>query len=364
MKLNGALVYLIFQYISVASSIEICTLNNKILKLAEVHNDLKTLFRIWHYAFKKEYDLKSDIAAHRVKVFSKNLQIIKNHNSKRLSYVYGLGYYSDFTDEEFRFDYLRYRNVHLSSLDMFEKNNLKDLDEPDDLHTPEGYEEADYEVMVEKKLDGQRSIKYELGNFYSPMSTYIATTLYDIFSGSKSNVSIEQLWNCSLKDKKYWDQLIIQLLYWRRNNPLTPRTYLNLEDSDKCNGYHDTPLPNIKDITYCSNLFSKATNAYCSIKKINDALKLGPYATRLCFNSELRHYNEGVVEQQLSDSMLDCHLFAIVIGYSKKDSAFQVKTLLPKYPLLKISSERNYSNYKEQPVIALGAGSTVIQPIF
>lgn len=61
----------------------------------------KIQFKKWHYIFNRPYDLNSEQALIKYKIFKKNVMIIKEHNSKNLSWKLGLGKFSDLTKEEF-----------------------------------------------------------------------------------------------------------------------------------------------------------------------------------------------------------------------------------------------------------------------
>jgi hypothetical protein len=52
------------------------------------------------YLFKKEYDLNSEEAIRRYRVFKSNLNFIREQNKKGLTYTLGVNHLADFTFEE------------------------------------------------------------------------------------------------------------------------------------------------------------------------------------------------------------------------------------------------------------------------
>ena len=61
----------------------------------------KELFKVYHYVFQKHYSLNSEEAIERFKTFKNNLSIIKEHNSKELSYKLEINAFADMSEEEF-----------------------------------------------------------------------------------------------------------------------------------------------------------------------------------------------------------------------------------------------------------------------
>jgi len=61
----------------------------------------KELFKVFHFLFKKEYNINSEIALKKYRVFKDNVNKIKEHNSKGLSWWEAVNEFSDLTNEEF-----------------------------------------------------------------------------------------------------------------------------------------------------------------------------------------------------------------------------------------------------------------------
>jgi hypothetical protein len=84
----------------------------------------KELFKVYHYVFEKPYDLNSEIAIAKYRVFKKNLSIVKEHNAKKLSWTLEINFLSDMTDEESD-AYMGIKPIDFSTpeIEMLEKKN-------------------------------------------------------------------------------------------------------------------------------------------------------------------------------------------------------------------------------------------------
>lgn len=86
----------------------------------------KEMFKLWHYALQKPYDLNSEVALQKYKVFKANIKFIKETNEKKLSYQLGLGPFTDLTWEEFKDSYLMKDEV-VAEYEKERKRNLKGI---------------------------------------------------------------------------------------------------------------------------------------------------------------------------------------------------------------------------------------------
>jgi C1A family cysteine protease len=60
----------------------------------------KELFKVFHYVFEKPYDLNSEVALAKYRVFKNNLKLIKEHNAKKLSWTLEINSFADMSEEE------------------------------------------------------------------------------------------------------------------------------------------------------------------------------------------------------------------------------------------------------------------------
>lgn len=82
-------------------TLTLCSLMHRdLLDLVETQ-PLKEQFKLWHYAFSQPYELNSELAILKYKIFKSNLKYIKETNNKNLGFTLGLGPFTGYTDEEF-----------------------------------------------------------------------------------------------------------------------------------------------------------------------------------------------------------------------------------------------------------------------
>jgi C1A family cysteine protease len=106
-----------------------------VLSLSPLHNEVmdfisaqpvKTQFKLWHYAFNKEYDLNSEVGVAKYATFKKNLQYIKEENNKNQGFTLGLGPFTDISFEEFT-------KYYLPEVPYYEENSTRKLSWFDDM---------------------------------------------------------------------------------------------------------------------------------------------------------------------------------------------------------------------------------------
>jgi KDEL-tailed cysteine endopeptidase len=72
----------------------------------------KEIFKVYHYLYKKDYDLNTEEGLKRYRIFKKNLSSIEETNSKNLTYKLKIGPFTDMTFEEFKEIYLMKSEDH------------------------------------------------------------------------------------------------------------------------------------------------------------------------------------------------------------------------------------------------------------
>lgn len=99
--------------------------------------DTKTLFKVYHYLYKKTYDLNSEEAIRRYQIFKKNMEYIRAENQKGHSYTLGYTHLVDMTLEEARKMYLNSKPEKMIEEGAKEISYEKFFDTPDDDEVPE-----------------------------------------------------------------------------------------------------------------------------------------------------------------------------------------------------------------------------------
>ena len=92
--------------LSLISSVYLHPMHQVILD-SIANKPVKEQFKLYHYIFDRPYDLNSEVALARYKVFKSNLQYIKKVNSEQTSFVLGLTPFTDLTLDEFTSQYSR-----------------------------------------------------------------------------------------------------------------------------------------------------------------------------------------------------------------------------------------------------------------
>jgi hypothetical protein len=105
-------IILCFSFVSTKFSIETIILNNFLT------SSKKETFKIYHYVYKKTYDLNSEEGIQRYNYFKDNLKAIETLNNSKI-YELGLGPYSDMSNNEF----LKVLGLSESTLYLSDFNN-------------------------------------------------------------------------------------------------------------------------------------------------------------------------------------------------------------------------------------------------
>ena len=89
---------------------------------------INQIFKVWHFLFKKEYQIISSYGSSRFEIFKKNLEEIKQHNSNdKKSWKLGFNQFSDLTIEEFKRDYLKPINFDIDPIRAFNSNGYYEV---------------------------------------------------------------------------------------------------------------------------------------------------------------------------------------------------------------------------------------------
>ena len=228
----------------------------------------KELFKTWHFLNKKEYDLNSEQALQRYRVFKDNLKYIKAHNEKKLSYELGLNQFSDLTFEEFKQKYtirpinldLRTPNINFDIL-----ADLKEEENPEDKNLTQ-YASIDYSNLAEVRSTG------DCGSCWA-MSATTAIEVYRAINFKKrEKVSPQYLVDCSYYDGGCNGGLPQSAFEYVKETgiPLEVNYPYTAKQGD-CQGIKG-PKISITDYSYCHNDYTFELYR-CSISRVYNLLK-------------------------------------------------------------------------------------------
>jgi len=77
------------------------------------------IFEVFHTVYNRDYELSSQEGQKRLNIFKQNLKLIKETNSKRLPYTFGINQFTDLTNQEFRERHLTFPNALKAQMQSF-----------------------------------------------------------------------------------------------------------------------------------------------------------------------------------------------------------------------------------------------------
>lgn len=269
----------------------------------------KEQFKLWHYLFQKPYDLNSELALQKYKVFKANLKFINETNAKNLGYTLGLGPFTDLTFEEFKEE-----NLSSTMADLAAQDNNSQNSEFNSFNS----KEINFDLMTQDEDDhddvrnGRFLQNNEESKDWSYLWDYVKNQSYPRRCGScwafatlgviegfikkdfntKIRLSEQQLVDCDLNNthcKGGWYGPAFS--YIIRNGMMTEYDYPYRARQYKCNFNPSKVAVKLRSVNSCTNNGSWRS---CSNKQVSDAIAIGPYATAIQVGNGLAHYRQGV----------------------------------------------------------------------
>lgn len=294
----------------------------EVLNLIEGH-PMKQQFKLWHYALKKPYDLNSEEALGRYKVFKKNRKMIEEVNGKNLGYTLGLGPFSDYTFEEFQKSHLTYKPKIQNSKRHLASNTVdfdKMADEIDRLEiTSNGKYTAEKEVIKESK-DWSYLFDYvkDQGVCGSCWAFSTAGTMeaFAAKQNKKLRLSEQQLVDCVAKNEgcdgggyeEAYEYLASNGLTDEKQYPYTSGVFLI---AGKCVADTKKPVFQLKKYQQCSRYNDKISK--CDTDSLmREYLLSGPYSSSIEVTEEMMHYKEGFLHDEKKKCKTPNHAVMVV----------------------------------------------------
>lgn len=289
-------IFLIFAYLSCFSCSKHPLLND-VLKFISTQ-PTKTQFKLWHYAFNKQYDINSEEGLLRYKAFKENLNYIKEENNKNQGFTLGLGPFSDLSWEEFSKNYLTYKGPELN----YEEENRKlgyfdDMVDLEDSNSSEQEDEDNEYDKPEDKVSIDWSYLYNYVKDQSPCGSCWAHAAvgiieaYALQNNYDSKFSEQQLVDCNkLNTGCNGGTQSVAFKYLREFGIMKLNDYPYTGRDDPCKFDASKVAYKILSYKYCS------MDAYfCHNKRIMELIKKGPYATAIHAGRSMQHYREGAI---------------------------------------------------------------------
>lgn len=264
------------------------TLHHQMMDLLS-QQKLREMFKFWHYAMKRPYDINSEVALAKYKTFKTNIKFIEETNKQNLGYTLGLGQFTDLTFEEFSKAYLSYKVKESEAEKKFDFDTLADeIDRNDN----EGASQKSTDLKAD---DTFTSTNWEYLYKDNPARNQGAcgSCSYFAFIGCAEGMT-KKLLN---KNLKYSEQQLIDCNGFGCNGNVLSNISNFVKDNGLASGEeypyvdsvhpyclsdHLTPVAEITNISICSSK--------CNIEEY---ITTGPYATTIQVKDGLQHYRDG-----------------------------------------------------------------------
>lgn len=297
-------------------------INREILNLFESLST-KKMFKLWHYALNKPYDINSEFGLKKYKIFKENWKFIQEHNLKYPKTVLGLTPFVDMTWEEFKEGYVGGYDVDMSKfIEISEKEKDFSFDEMADLIDADENFSFDTTQKREKV-----TYKQNLSPDWSPyfldtphqgktchscwaFATIGAVEAYVASQGSpKVRLSVKQLIDCPTTNRgclggriEFALQEIMKNGGVVKESDYAPYNYSSelsnyTEKSDKCNKSAPFYLT-VEKVEECSDYKLVSTVPRCNKagkdkSDVEDIVKKGPAATGIEVKHGTQFYRQG-----------------------------------------------------------------------
>ncbi len=298
MKFNILLIFFIFFYHCYNIHAVLVTHENEnfVDKILESYSTSpsKELFKVYHFLFKKEYNLNSEEGILRYRAFKDNLKQIKEVNDRNLSYKFGIGPYSDMTDEEFKSKILINpslieQTAHLKSSNIFLENN-----------------------EIQDNIDWRQYFRFvpnqgNCGSSYSFSSTSALEATYKIQYGDDLALSQQYLVDCDPTQSGCGGGDPQRSLIYIQNNGvpfLNDYPYVGAKQTCKAN------IPLNKIVQYYEACH--ASGIKCSYESWLALLSRGPIIASVD-SSLLQNYKSGILINMCTSSY-KTNFFVVVVG--------------------------------------------------
>lgn len=266
----------------------------------------KEQFKLWHYAMQRSYDLNSEVALQKYKIFKSNLKLIKEHNNRQSDYKLGLGPFTDISWEEFKQTYLYdMSELQNTTFDFgwMEQKEIKEInfdslnDDDNEDQTPL----ADYtqSTLVSRDWRALHPAPKDQGECmscwaFATIATFEAQLL---IQGKNVLLSEQELNDCSRNEYNGGCMkggfLAIAMDYIYRNGVAKGSDYKYTAVDGACRN-KSTPraIRSFRRLNNCSD-FQGLAPERCTPQRILQFMQTGPVATGIEVTDGLQHYRQG-----------------------------------------------------------------------
>lgn len=261
---------------------------------------MKTQFKLWHFAFQKEYDINSELGLQKYKTFKANMKFIKSENEGQSKYKLGLGPFSDLSFEEFEASYLTTRADKLNLKGLEEKRKLDwfdemvDAEEKGDKKTPvfDDDDEEDDSWKISKDWEASIPAVKNQGGCGSCWAFGVigAIESHSHINGKPITLSEQQLVDCDQVSKGCNGGFTDEALLYVKEFGLMLQSDYPYEASDRSCRYDESKVAYKQIFDYCSRGYWK-----CTDRRLMKFLEKGPYSSMLLAGRAMQHYRSGSI---------------------------------------------------------------------
>lgn len=254
---------------------------------------VKQQFKLWHYLMEKPYDLNTESAIIRYKIFKNNIKLIEATNKKNLSYKLGLGPFTDMTGKEFMSLFKPKAKIDMKAIDVSK------LPINQDSIIPNG---KDWSNLY-NKIKNQNSC----GSCWAFATIGSIEGMLSIQTNKYYNLSEQPLLDCMEHNDDPCEEgsFIPDGLEYAIENGIPLRTeYPYVGKKEDCMEYK--PYVKVKDYKMCYE--------NCTEEQIISLINEGPYASDIEIREDLAHYKEGEYDW-LSEECNETNHSLVVVQY-------------------------------------------------
>lgn len=288
---------------------EATLLSRKILSYISLQ-PIKRQFQLWHRFYKKPYDLNSNYAFEKYKVFQQNVERINYSNKLNKGYQLGIGPFTDVSYEEF---ISLYGNVqHKEYFEDDRRYNIK-IDQSLNTNSNENIKSWNYLWPEGAKNQGECNACWA----FTTISLLEAKVRIDT-NTSDISLSVQHLIDCSRDrtNRGCSGGSVYHSLRTLKNNLWFVRNeeYYEYSQSDNypCRSNNFNRLVRITG-------FNKCNNGSCSVALLKNFLSTSPYASGLTLDNDFIHYKSGVYTMQVQDCRFPNH--AVLVTHIDEDQS-------------------------------------------
>lgn len=294
----------------------------------------KDVFKTWHFAFKRPYDLNSEEGLKRYRVFKDNIEYIKKVNSEQNSFKLGLGPFADITFEEYtqKFTYRGSNEEKLQSKSDINEIAMSDyfLDDIDP-EWMEGLPDHTDKIVTYPNARLRENESYVERRCFLDGDYQIVKTMYEAHINIRKlpfhEISYQNFYDCADYTKGEacgygTTPLLLWQHYVRKGGIYTKESYPMLEKPEDKQDCKDQQIkPDFSsEITGCA-----AIDSPCTLKIKRKILKAGPAITRINNEKEFQHYVSGIFDSKRCNNLQNDLVMGLIVHLTKD----KVKVLFP-----------------------------------